>query len=103
MKIKILGLFLALIMLAINFPPGDQTAQAAGGALGQGKADKTSQSKTVFFITQACTKRPFNNPQKFFSYFNHWSDVEVTTLTKLAAVPDDTLGFMPWGANYAPQ
>ncbi|MBI5222137.1 MAG: hypothetical protein HY980_01415 [Candidatus Magasanikbacteria bacterium] len=66
-------------------------------------AYKLTGSPAVYYITDECNKRPFSKSNVFFTYFNSWSDVTVTTKTKLDKIPLDTLGFMPWGPKYDPK
>ncbi|MFB6182220.1 MAG: peptidoglycan-binding protein, partial [Candidatus Magasanikbacteria bacterium] len=54
-------------------------------------------TSAVYYITQQGTKRPFKNPDVFFTYFDSWSDVQTVSQNALMSVPDDELGFMPWG------
>lgn len=68
-----------------------------------GQAYKRAGSSSVYFITKDCKKRAFNNSKVFFTYFDKWNDVVVTTKTKLDALDIDTLGFMPWGSKYDPK
>lgn len=70
-------------------------------ALTPGKAYKLNSSPAVYYITNDCKKRPFNNSTVYFTYFNSWQDTKVTT--KLGDVMDDDLGFMPWGPKYDPK
>ena len=66
-------------------------------------AYKTNGSRSVYYVTLSCTKRPFNNPRVFFSYFSSWNDVKITTEAELSKIPADALGFMPWGSKYDPK
>lgn len=68
-----------------------------------GQAYKRAGSSSVYFITKDCKKRAFNNSRVFFTYFDAWSDVNVTTRATLNSLEDDTLGFMPWGSKYDPK
>lgn len=79
----------------------EEDAQTSCG-LGIGKAYKTADSPAVYYITKECKKRPFNNPTVYFTWFTKWADVSVTAPETLNAVPNDSLGFMPWGPSYAP-
>ncbi|MEK9182905.1 MAG: Ig-like domain-containing protein [Patescibacteria group bacterium] len=67
------------------------------------KAYKISTSKAVYYITTDCTKRPFKNGQSFFTYFDSWSEVIVTTQAILNSIADDSLGFTPAGPKYDPK
>lgn len=72
-------------------------------ALTELKAYKYPASPAVYYLTAQCTKRPFSRPQVFFTYFDSWNDVSLTTKEKLDSVGDDTLGFLPWGPKFDPQ
>ncbi|MFB6226263.1 MAG: peptidoglycan-binding protein [Candidatus Paceibacteria bacterium] len=65
--------------------------------LKSGQAYTYPGTNAVYYITQEGTKRPFKNPDVFFTYFDSWGDVEVADRDDLIGVPDDDLGFMPWG------
>ncbi|MBT7350654.1 peptidoglycan-binding protein [candidate division WWE3 bacterium] len=67
------------------------------------KSYKHPASPAVYYITTDCTKRAFSRSNVFFTYFTSWNDVKSTTKTKLDSIPNDTLGFMPWGPNYDPK
>ena len=66
-------------------------------------AYKVNNNNAVYYITTNCTKRAFTNPKVFFTYFDTWSHVVVTSTSKLKAIINDTLGFMPYGPKYDPQ
>ena len=81
----------------------DQTTEAEECPLAVKKAYKHSWSPAVYYVTNDCTKRPFNSAVMYFSYFSSWDDVETVTKAVIESVPDDALGFMPWGPNYDPK
>jgi len=64
---------------------------------------KTTTNKTVYYITSNCTKRAFQRSDIYFSYFTSWKDVNLTDSKTLNLVPNDNLGFMPWGPKYDPK
>ena len=68
-----------------------------------GGAYKEFDAPGVYYITDSCTKRPFKNPDIFFSYFDSWDKVKVVSAKKLSAVPNDVIAFMPWGPQYKPK
>ncbi|KKQ27623.1 MAG: hypothetical protein US42_C0007G0014 [Candidatus Magasanikbacteria bacterium GW2011_GWC2_37_14] len=72
-------------------------------ALTTKSAYKLATSPAVYYITPECTKRAFNKSNVFFTYFTSWNDVKTTTKTILDTIPNDTLGFMPWGPKYDPK
>ncbi|MCB9798842.1 hypothetical protein H6758_03905 [Candidatus Nomurabacteria bacterium] len=63
---------------------------------------KSPESSSVYYISSDCMKRPIKNASIYFSYFNNWSAVQVTTAARLRAIADHPLGFLPWGPQYAP-
>lgn len=80
----------------------DQTYSSGDCILEPNHPYKYSGHPGVYYVTEDCTKRPFNSPQKYFTYFVSWNKVRETTKATLDSVPDDTLGFMPWGSLYSP-
>ncbi len=54
--------------------------------------------KSVYYVTTDCTKRAFTRPDIFFTYFESWGDVQIRS--DIANIPDDALGFMPFGPRY---
>ena len=68
------------------------------------KAYRHKTAKAIFYVTEDCTKRPFNKSNVFFTYFDSWDDVMVLdTMNLLNNIPNDKLGFMPWGHKYDPK
>jgi hypothetical protein len=76
---------------------------AANCGLQMQQAYKTTASNAVYYITEQCTKRAFTRSEIFFTYFNTWSDVKIASTGDIAKIPNDALGFMPWGPLYDPQ
>jgi hypothetical protein len=77
-----------------------QTAGAATTtpcALPLQSAYRASNSRSVYYISDACQKRPIKNPDVYFSHFTSWDDVQVTAPATLASIPDSPLSFLPWG------
>ncbi len=62
-----------------------------------GKVYRTPAVTTVYFITAECQKRPIFNPAVYFSYYADWNPVNIVTQSKINAIPDHPLHFMPWG------
>ncbi|MFB6181918.1 MAG: thermonuclease family protein [Candidatus Magasanikbacteria bacterium] len=60
-------------------------------------------TRSIWFITKECTKRPFQSGKVYKTYFDSYSAVEITDKEVLQNVPDDKAGFMPWGPNYSPK
>ncbi len=58
---------------------------------------KEPNSPGVYYITNKCTRRAFNNPTTYFSYFDSWSDVKVVSKDELEKIPMDAIQFMPYG------
>ena len=93
----------------------DIQINTSGCELEPGKAYKAIFTSSVYYVgvahnedgtideTKACAKRPFASADKFFTYFDSWDDVVVTTQVALDSVPDDVLGFMPQGPKYDPK
>jgi hypothetical protein len=91
------ALLTAILAVAI-FLQNAETAQAVGDcSLATGKPYRTQESATVFLVTPECTKRPFVNPNRFFSFFETWSSVTFVDKAVLNAIPDDGTGFLPLG------
>ncbi|MCB9798215.1 hypothetical protein H6758_00650 [Candidatus Nomurabacteria bacterium] len=89
---------LALFSLLL-FAPAD----AIGCPLQEQKAYKSSQSSSVWYVTENCTKRAFKNSKIYFTYFESWSEVQQVTQESLNNVPDDQLGFLPYGPLFDPR
>ncbi len=75
-----------------------------------GKAYKSANSSAVYYVTKpfspvqtTCTKRPFKRSDVFFTYFSSWSDVKTVSFDTLDDIPNDQLGFMPWGPKFDPK
>jgi|GEM_PF-2847668 len=68
-----------------------------------GHAYKSREASAVYYITDDCTKKAFSKPNKFFSYFESWDDVEVVAAWKIAEVPFDQHKFMGWGPRWETQ
>jgi hypothetical protein len=67
------------------------------------KAYKVAGAKSIYYITEYCTKRPFTKAHIYFTYFRSWNDVKVTSNELLSSISNDVLGFMPFGPLYDPQ
>ncbi|MBP9695124.1 MAG: VCBS repeat-containing protein [Candidatus Magasanikbacteria bacterium] len=101
-KLKIYSSKVKIVFLATFFVFGFLFAKSEAKAdvcpLASGQAYKTPLTAGVYYITEQCTKQPIKNPQIFFSHFTSWSEVRITSVSVLNQVPDDSLGFMPWGS-----
>lgn len=97
MKKLIIILFSAFLFFSFAL------AESASCKLDVRSAYRTAGDPSVYYITSECTKRPFNNPTVFFTYFGSWSEVRITSGPVLNSIPDDGLGFMPWGPLYNPK
>jgi hypothetical protein len=80
-----------------------KTASAIDCPLNIDHAYKTPNSPAVYYIDTQCKKRPFRNSFIFHTYFSSWSEVGITTPSRLAQVPNHELGFMPLGPKYDPK
>lgn len=69
-------------------------------ALQTDTAYRYTDSPSVYYITADCTRRAFRNADIFFSFFQSWDDVVITTKAQLDAVPVDSIGYMPLGPLY---
>jgi hypothetical protein len=81
----------------------EETIESTICSLNTQTSYKSPESSAVYYITPDCTKRAFTKSNVFFTYFTSWNDVKTTTKTILDSIPNDTLGFMPWGPNYDPK
>lgn len=79
--------------------PGAEPSSTCSLAKGAYKVDGAS---AVYYVTDQCTKRPFNRSDVYFTYFDSWGALQIVSQDALAAVSDDVLGFMPWGPLWAP-
>src|SRR3989339_676177 len=61
------------------------------------KPYRLENSKSVYYISSDCKKRPIKNPKVYFSYFNSWDEVKEVSYKQLSLIPDHHLGFLPWG------
>jgi len=64
------------------------------------KPYKIQNSPAVYYIlstNDGCVKRPFRSSQIYFSYFTSWNEVGVVSENLLSTIPNDSVGFMPWG------
>lgn len=64
---------------------------------------KSPNSPAVYYITEDCAKRAFKRAEVFFTYFDSWKNVKITSQAILNSIPNDSLGFMPWGPKYDPK
>jgi hypothetical protein len=71
--------------------------KSASCALNTQESYKTRTSRSVYYISTDCKKRPILNPAVFFSHFRAWSEVNVVSATVLRNIPDHELSFLPWG------
>lgn len=92
---------LFIICLSILFFANTSSAQVCPLLIQQ--AYKTSNSPSVFYITENCTKRAFIKVNIFYTYFDSWNNVKITSKPTLDSIPNDALGFMPYGPKYDPK
>jgi hypothetical protein len=69
--------------------------------LAEGKAYKLANETAVYYVTAACTRRPFLNAKGYFSYFSSWHDFKIVQLKDMFAVPLDPEGTMPYKKDLA--
>ena len=72
-------------------------------ALQPGEPYTHYQTRTVYLITEKCTKRPFKSSDMYFTYFDSWSEVRSVSQNKLNSISDDPANFVPYGPKYDPQ
>ncbi len=83
------------LFASLYFSTQVQTASCFG--LESGKPYKHPFHSGVYYISEDCTKRPIKNSNIYFSYFNSWNDVDTVSQSLLDSIPDNELGFLPWG------
>lgn len=66
------------------------------------KPYRSTYSNAVFYITEKCTKRPFSSARVFFTYFDSWQQVRVTTANTLNSIKTEKIGAMTLGPKYNP-
>lgn len=84
----------ALIAVFLLFLSTDASAQTKC-LLETQKAYKSENSSSVYFVTESCTRRPIKSPDVYFSYFSSWNNVRISN--QISQIPDDDLGFLPYG------
>lgn len=90
----VLTLALAGLLTTVVFV---QRANGMACTLSTKTAYKTAASPSVYYISTDCKKRPIRNPDVFFSHFDSWSAVRVTSEASLNRIPEHELSFLPWG------
>ncbi|MBI2989877.1 MAG: hypothetical protein HYY51_01665 [Candidatus Magasanikbacteria bacterium] len=90
-----------IIAMALFFASHPAAAQTC--PLGTQQAYKAPGASSVYYITDACTKRAFTNSKIFFTYFPKWDYVAGAPVQLFQSIPNDPLGFMPYGPLYDPQ
>ncbi len=103
LRISISGkLVVGLLLVALGFVPGLAQAQLSGECPVTPKtAIQSDQDPAVYYVTRTCTKRPFLNPDMFFSHFGDWNEVTTVSQGVLDLIPMDEYQFMPWGSRRA--
>jgi len=82
---------------------GDEVLIVEGCFLQVNRPYKVASHPGIYYLTEDCTKRPFNRAEVYFTYFGSWDEVRVITQTELDRIPKDNLNFMPWGPLYKPK
>lgn len=91
-------LLLVLTAIAINgifVPPPAYAATSC--PLQMSKPYRSPANSVVYLVTTECTRRPFFNPDVYFSFFTSWNDVTFIEQVDMDKIPDDILHFVPWG------
>lgn len=73
------------------------SAATASCPVAMSKPYRSPTDSVVYLVTTECTKRPFFNPDVYFSFFTDWNQVTFVEQNVLGGVPDDALHFVPWG------
>jgi len=63
-------------------------------------AYKLFDNPGVYYVTDSCTKRAFNNPEIFFTYFTSYNNIKIVEKSILDQVPNDFIVFAPLGYLY---
>lgn len=90
-------------IVVATVPEKEETPESTSCVLSMGKAYKYAGSNAVYYVTKDCTKRAFNSATMFFTYFSSWDAVTQVAKSKIDSIPNDALGFMPYGPLYDPQ
>lgn len=69
----------------------------------EGAYKHSEGSSAVYFVTENCEKRAFTSAAKYFTYFSTWADVQIVSKSTLDSIPNDPLGYMPYGPLWDPQ
>lgn len=96
-KLSALAIGLGSLLSAILVYGFAMQVQSATCSLTPGKVYRAPAITTVYFITNDCQKRPIFNPDVYFSYYQDWSPVTFVEQSRINAVQDHPLSFMPWG------
>ena len=94
---------IAILIIAGVYGVSTTATHAADCALNKGFPYKTAYSKTVYLVSENCTKTAINPEKKYFSYFESWDSVATVSQDALNQVPNDSLGFLPWGTLLKPK
>ena len=86
--------------VVIEVEPEPEPIAVADCPLEIGKPYTHGESTAVYYITETCTKRAFQNSRTYFTYYASWADVHVTTAEIMNRIPDDAITFMPLGPRY---
>jgi hypothetical protein len=101
MNIRYISSLLLVIGIGTSIPL--QIIQGAPCPLIGQTAYKTKNNPTVYYISRACTKRPFPNEAVYFAYFSSWKQVKITSSKILDAIPMDPKGPMKTMDTAAPK
>src|SRR5688572_10809656 len=96
---KKLSYALGALLLASVLTPSFARAETTTCALDVNKPYRTRGNSTVYYVSADCTKRPMKDPEVYFSYFSAWNEVRYVSDAQLWSVPNNALGFLPWGPH----
>ncbi len=64
---------------------------------------KSIKTNRVVYVSKECTQTPFVTREKYFSYFLSFDSIRLVEESTLDLIPNDALGFLPFGPLYAPE
>lgn len=104
-KIKFKAGFIlsVLLILAGFFVPIQSAVNATSCTIDTNEPYTHPQTRTVWLITERCTKRPFKNSSMYFTYFDSWSEVQSVNKDRLESIKNDIANFVPYGPKYDPK
>ncbi|MFB6181781.1 MAG: FG-GAP repeat domain-containing protein [Candidatus Magasanikbacteria bacterium] len=61
------------------------------------------ETRSVWKVTDRCTKRPVQSSEVYFTHVDSWNKVNITNKNKIKQIQDDSAGFLPWGSKWDPK